>query len=191
MKRVMLLAAVSLLVCGVVIACGQSESSDPEPTRTPAEPAPTVEPPEPPADPEPPPEPAGAEREDQSELDCEDESADCPMFAWMDQNTVPAVEGRDTKALAIALHQIEFMAPDPSWNEPPNGWAQIARRGAIAAEAGDFEGARAACKSCHTEYPTEDESFRDKYRKEGFRTDGLPEMPENAAEGMPDLEMGE
>ncbi len=116
-------------------------------------------------------------------MDCEAEDADCPLFDWMNANTVAAVEDRDIEALQVALHKIEFLAPDPSWNEEgEDGWAQISRAGAIKAEEGDFRGARAACKACH-------QQWRDAFREQGYRTAPVPELPENAGEGDPDLEM--
>jgi hypothetical protein len=129
-------------------------------------------------------------RTDETDLECESEDVVCPQFEWMEANVKPAVEARDTAALARLLHQIEFLAPDPSWNEGENGWAQIARRGAIAAEAGNFNEARAACRNCHTQFPTEEESFRDMFRKQGWRTAPMQTLPENSEQGIPDLQMG-
>lgn len=134
-------------------------------------------------------EPAQA-RTDETELECEAEDVVCPQFEWMEANVKPAVEARDTAALARLLHQIEFLAPDPTWNEGENGWAQIARRGAVAAEAGNFNEARAACRNCHTQFPTEEESFRDMFRKQGWRTHPMQELPANSEQGIPDLQMG-
>ena len=135
---------------------------------------------------------ATAEREDQSDLECENDDVSCPLHDWQIEHAEPAVQDRDTDKLAAVLHQIEFYAPDASWNEGENGWARIARRGAIAAEAGDFDEARKACRNCHREYPNEEMPFRDMYRQQGYRTAELPELPENAAEtGIPDLQMDE
>ncbi len=151
------------------------------PPPTPADPAPTPEEPPAPEEPAQPAQPSQAGTgEDQSDLECEADEVTCPMFDWMEENTVPAVENRNLPELAKALHKIEFMAPDPSWNEGDEGWARISRDGATKAEAGDFRGARAACKACH-------QSWRDRFRQEGRRTAPMPELPDNAEQGLPNL----
>lgn len=128
--------------------------------------------------------------EDQSELDCEAEGVECPLYAFQVANAQTAVENNDVEAVAKVLHQIEFFAPDASWNEGPNGWAQIARRGAVAAEAGEMREARKACRECHRQYPNEDMPFRKMYETQGHRTRALPELPENAeTTGMPGIEV--
>ena len=66
---------------------------------------------------------------------------------------------------------IEHFAPSMEWNQGEDGWAQIARAGATAAEAGDFNGAKATCKRCHKKWRGE---FRD---NENFRRRPLPELP--------------
>lgn len=105
----------------------------------------------------------------------------CPMEKWMEENTKAAVENRDLKALAAALHKMEFMSPTEEWNEGENGWAKIARRGAVAAEKGNFKEARASCKSCHKAYK---EDFQATYRKRL-----MPELPAEADKGRTDLEI--
>ena len=189
-RLTLLLSLIPFLLTG----CPEEESapSTPPPTE-PAPEEPTAEAPAPAEEPaeEETAEPT-AEREDQSELECENEDVSCPLHDWQIEHAEPAVQDRDTDKLAAVLHQIEFYAPEESWNEGENGWARIARRGAIAAEAGDFDEARKACRNCHREYPNEEMPFRDMYRQQGYRTAELPELPENAAEtGIPDLEMNE
>ncbi len=105
----------------------------------------------------------------------------CPMEKWMEENTKAAVEERDLEALAAALHKMEFMAPVEEWNDGEDGWAKIARRGAVAAEKGKFKEARASCKSCHKAHK---EEFQEKYRKRL-----MPELPEDAEKGRSDLEI--
>ncbi len=182
MKRVLVLVALGTVGAAIAVACSDNQQETPPEPPTPPPVAPDPPPPEPEPPPEPPPvEPAAAGTgEDQSDMDCEAEDANCPLFAWMQSNTVPAVEGHDLPALAAAMHKIEFLAPDPSWNDGDEGWAHIARDGATKAEANDFRGARAACKSCH-------HAWRDRFRQEGRRTAPVPELPENAAQGRTDL----
>lgn len=119
--------------------------------------------------------------EDQSELDCESDEIVCPLFDWMDKNTVPAMENQDLAAIARALHQIEFMAPEPTWNDGDKGWAQIARKGAVEAEAGNFKGVKASCKSCH-------KAWRDQFRTQ-YRLNPVPNLPPEANKGLPGLEL--
>ena len=183
-------ALATLLLAG----CPEEESAPAAPPTEPAPEEPTAEETPPPAEEpaEEEAEEATAEREDQSELDCDDAEISCPLYDWQTEHAEPAVQDRDTAKLAQVLHQIEFYAPDASWNEGENGWARIARRGAVAAEAGDFDEARKACRNCHREYPNEELPFREMYRQQGYRTAELPDLPENAAEtGLPDLETNE
>lgn len=103
----------------------------------------------------------------------------CPLGQWMEDHILDPMEAKDTEKLAKLLHTIEFMSPKPEWNEGEDGWAQIARAGAKAAEAGDFKGAKATCKGCH-------QKWRDAYREDFWRYP-VPELPENAEAGMPNL----
>lgn len=125
---------------------------------------------------------------DQSELNCDDADVSCPLYDFQVANAEPAVSNNDVAGVAKVLHQIEFFAPDPSWNEGENGWAQIARRGAVAAEAGKMREARKACRECHRLFPTEDTPFRNMYETQGYRTRALPALPDGAeSTGLPDL----
>jgi hypothetical protein len=209
MRRVVLAASISATLCLAVIAC----SEDPEPasgggeaTSTSA----TEDPREGTPEAEGSPEGEGATEgegsaggegnaegegpaepvESQADLECESEDVTCPLFDWMEENVKPAVEDRDVEAVGKALHRIEFLSPDPAWNEGENGWAQIARRGALAAEAGDLREARRACKACHKLLPEEAGSYRDLFR-ERHRLAPVPELPDDADQGMPNLDMGE
>lgn len=197
MKRITTLTA--LLAClGLAGACGnEGGETAATPDNPPVEETTPTEPTEPeePAEPEEPEEPAEepeeqVQREDQTDLECENDDVDCPTYTWYEENLGEDVmSARDTEAIAIALHKVEFLAPVEAWNEGPTGWVQIARRGAIAAEAGDFDTARQACRQCHVLYPERGNSYRGQFRAGGFRTDPFPELPENAAEGVPDLEV--
>lgn len=89
------------------------------------------------------------------ELDEGDDEKHGPMEQWMEDVVQPAVENEDVKALAKLLKKIEGMAPEASWNEGPKSWAKIAADGAKAAEAGDFKGAKASCKTCHQAWKKE------------------------------------
>ena len=208
MKRMLMLTAISTAVCGVIIACDDTEESSTEGESQ--------------AD-NPPPEreteaaegegegeategeaaegeseaaegegeaaegeaaaPLAATGEDQSELDCEADDVDCPLFTWMNGNMLPVVEAdeQDLAALAKVLHKVEFLVPEPSWNEDTEtGWSYIARTGATKAEAGEWRGARRACRNCHR-------TWRDRFREEGRRLSAMPELPDNAEEGNPEL----
>ena len=210
MKRVVLAASISAALCLAGIAC----SDDPEPTSGGEEATPTPSgegtaenAPEGEGSPEeegPAPEGEGAAegegategeggedpQESQADLECDSDDVTCPLYDWMEENVKPAVENRDVEAVGKVLHQIEFLSPDPAWTEGENGWAQIARRGALAAEAGDLREARRACKACHKLLPDEARAYRALFR-ERHRLAPLPELPEDADEGMPNLDMGE
>jgi hypothetical protein len=101
----------------------------------------------------------------------------------MEENTLKATEDRDLAAMAKALHEIEFLAPSEDWNQGADGWAQIARAGAVAAEANDFDEAKKSCKGCHKRWR---EQFRE---NENFRRRPLPTLPANAEKGRTDLVM--
>jgi len=195
MKRVILIVAISTALCGVGLACGDDEPAttapEPEPVAVP-EPAPE---PEPEAVPEPEPEPEPEETanmegtgQDESELECEEEDVECPTFEWMEANTKAAVEEGDTEAMGKAFHKIEFMAPLESWNDVEehgeNAWNVISRRGALLSEADETREARRMCKACH-------EQWRDAFREHGIRTAAMVELPDNAEEGDPELELPE
>ena len=77
----------------------------------------------------------------------------------MEAHMLKAVEAHDVPGLAQALEQSAALVPDPAWNQGDNGWATIANDGATKARAGDFAGARASCKRCHT-------AWQDRYRQE-------------------------
>ncbi len=71
----------------------------------------------------------------------------CPTQAWMKANMATAAASGDGPDLAKGLDYIAAHAPAgmPSWSG-------IARGGAAKAKAGDIDGAKASCKSCHDQY---------------------------------------
>jgi hypothetical protein len=87
---------------------------------------------------------------------------DCPLQGWMDKNLQAPLDAGDLAKVAAGLEKAAGMAPDPKWNDGPNGWTKLAKDGAAAAKAGDAAGAKASCKSCH-------KAWRNQYKKE-FRT---------------------
>jgi hypothetical protein len=78
----------------------------------------------------------------------------CPLNAWMKANASPASIAQDFEGLATAFDKVVTFAPTGY----PN-WASIARDGADAARAQSLDGAKAACRGCHTQY-------KDRYKKE-------------------------
>ncbi|MCA9603449.1 MAG: hypothetical protein KC417_15565 [Myxococcales bacterium] len=161
-----------------VAAPAEATPSPAEPTEappTPAEPADVADEEAPAA----PPRAVQLDKKDKGGA-CGDEGQPaCPLEGWMEKNTTPAVENQDLKALAAALHKIEFMAPDPKWDEGASGWAKIAREGAAAAEKGDFKAAKATCKTCH-------KAWKDKYL-ESYKTRAVPKLPADADKGRKDI----
>lgn len=72
---------------------------------------------------------------------------DCPLQAWMKTNANPPVMTKDTAALASALEKTALFAP-PGYAS----WVSISKDGAAAARSGDFDAAKASCRSCHDQY---------------------------------------
>lgn len=91
---------------------------------------------------------------------------DGPLAKWMESTMQAAVEAGDLPKLATALEKAATFAPDPSWNQGDSSWERIAKEGAAKAKAGDLEGAKASCKSCHR-------AWRKKYKAE-FGSRALP-----------------
>ncbi len=71
----------------------------------------------------------------------------CPTQRWMKSNMAPAAASGDAPELAKLLDYVAAHAPAGM----PN-WASIAKAGASKARAGDVEGAKASCKTCHDQY---------------------------------------
>lgn len=78
----------------------------------------------------------------------------CPLNAWMKANASPASVAGDFDGLGSAFDKIATFAPAGY----PN-WASIAHDGADAARAQSLDGAKAACRGCHSQY-------KDKYKRE-------------------------
>jgi hypothetical protein len=71
----------------------------------------------------------------------------CPMQGWMKGVMARAMSGGDKDKIAQALSTIASKPPPGYGN-----WSSIAAEGASKAAAGDIEGAKASCKSCHAQY---------------------------------------
>ena len=78
----------------------------------------------------------------------------CPLRTWMRNEIAPAMDSEDLAALEQHLEKLAEMAP-PNYSR----WAPLARRGAKAAAAGDLQGVKDTCTSCHS-------AFRRSYRRE-------------------------
>lgn len=177
----------------VVLAACSKQEEGPAPAEAQARSAPQAAEPAEPAE-APAPEPAAEEAEQPAEAEAvaqngppeekncggEDEPL-CPLGQWMDDNTRTAAEDGDLEALEAAFHKIEFMAPDPSWNEGEDAWIRISRIGAVKAAEGDLRGSRRQCKGCH-------DVWRDKYEEQYWHVP-VPELPPNAEEGDPDFSL--
>ena len=79
---------------------------------------------------------------------------DCPLQKWMKENMKPALADEDKARLAKAY---ETLAAHPPAGF--TGWDTIARKGADAAQQGDFSTAKAQCKACH-------DDLRSRFKKE-------------------------
>ena len=71
----------------------------------------------------------------------------CPMQGWMKSNMAPAAASGDAAALAKNLDFVASHAPKGFAD-----WSAIAKKGAEAAKAGNLDGAKASCKTCHDKY---------------------------------------
>lgn len=71
---------------------------------------------------------------------------DCPMQKWMKSVAGSAVASGDNERLARAFNAMA-KAP-PGYGD----WAGMCAVGAAKAQAGDFDGAKAMCKTCHVKY---------------------------------------
>ncbi len=76
----------------------------------------------------------------------------CPMQGWMKTVMANASQSGDPEKIANALSYVAARVPPGMGN-----WAQMARDGAAKAKAGDIDGAKASCKTCHNAY-------KDKYK---------------------------
>jgi hypothetical protein len=82
----------------------------------------------------------------------------CPLQGWMEKNMQEPFDKKDLKGVAAALEKAAKFAPDPKWNDGPNGWAKLANDGAAAAKKGDFDATQNSCKACH-------KAWRNEYKK--------------------------
>jgi hypothetical protein len=71
---------------------------------------------------------------------------DCPMQKWMKGVAGGAVASGDADRMARAF---QGMSRAPSGM---GGWGGIVATGIAKAQAGDFDGAKAQCKACHSKY---------------------------------------
>jgi hypothetical protein len=71
----------------------------------------------------------------------------CPMQGWMKGVMGPATSSGDAEKIAKGLDYIAAKPPPGMGN-----WASIAKGGAAKAKAGDIDGAKASCKTCHDQY---------------------------------------
>ena len=72
---------------------------------------------------------------------------DCPLQSWMKANAMSALTASDFARMEVAFDRIAELGP-PEYTD----WRADAKAGRDAARAGDLEGCRNACKSCHDAY---------------------------------------
>jgi hypothetical protein len=87
---------------------------------------------------------------------------DCPLQGWMKKNMTPPMQAKDWQGIADSLERAALLAPP----DAPDGgksayvnWVSIAKDGANAARAAEYEAIKAACRGCH-------EQYKAKYRAE-------------------------
>jgi hypothetical protein len=83
--------------------------------------------------------------------DADPSPAEAPLAHWMKEHAAPAILQGDIYALAAAFDTIATYAPK---TPPPAyaNWVSIAKDGAAAARAASLEGAKGACRGCHSQY---------------------------------------
>jgi hypothetical protein len=90
---------------------------------------------------------AGANKPPAKVYECgEKGKPDCPMQKWMKGVAGGAVASGDADRMARAF---QGMSRAPSGM---GGWSGIVATGIAKAQAGDFDGAKAQCKACHSKY---------------------------------------
>jgi hypothetical protein len=86
----------------------------------------------------------------------------CPLQGWMNRNLQKPLDAQDLAAVARGLQRIPALVPDPTWNDDgTTGWSSLAQAAASAAKAGDLDGTKAACKTCHRTWR---KSYKDTFR---------------------------
>jgi len=70
-----------------------------------------------------------------------------PLQTWMKTNMTPAFATKDLPTVAELLDKVAA-APPPKYTR----WASIAKDGATAARAGDYNATKATCRGCHDQY---------------------------------------
>lgn len=90
---------------------------------------------------------------------CDENEPGCSLQRWMANHVQAALTKKDLDGVSRALQTAASCVPDPKWNEGEKGWSNIAQAGVAAAKAGNLNGVKKACKSCH-------EAWRSDYRKQ-------------------------
>jgi hypothetical protein len=90
------------------------------------------------------------------DFSCGTKENPCPLQGWMKDNASKPGSPAEFEAF---FKKVAGFAPGAGFEK----WATIANEGAAKAKGGDVEGAKAACKTCHTEYKAKYKSdIRDK-----------------------------
>ena len=90
------------------------------------------------------------------DFSCGTKENPCPLQGWMKDNASKPASPAEFEAF---FKKVAGFAPGAGFEK----WATIANEGAAKAKGGDIDGAKAACKTCHTEYKAKYKSdIRDK-----------------------------
>jgi hypothetical protein len=92
---------------------------------------------------------------------------DCPLQGFMSKNLQDPLDANDVAAVGKNVQRVAAFVPDPSWNTGNNSWSSLVQGVATAAESGDADSTREACKNCHR-------AWRKRYKDE-FRKRPLPQ----------------
>jgi hypothetical protein len=92
---------------------------------------------------------------------------ECPLQAFMSKNLQDPLDAKDVAAVGKNVLRVAEFVPDPSWNTGNSSWSSLVQGVATAAESGDTDSTREACKNCHR-------AWRKRYKDE-FRKRPLPQ----------------
>jgi hypothetical protein len=91
---------------------------------------------------------------------------ECPLQGFMSKNLQDPLDAANTSLVGKNVTRVADFVPDPTWNTGNNSWSSLVQGVATAAESGDVDSTREACKNCHR-------AWRKRYKDE-FRHRPLP-----------------
>jgi hypothetical protein len=87
---------------------------------------------------------------------------ECPLQGFMSKNLQDPLDANNVTLVAKNVPRVADFVPDPSWNTGNNSWSSLVQGVATAAESGDVDSTREACKNCHRAWR---KRYKDEFRK--------------------------